>query len=86
MSSSKETGILWETGEAEEHCLKAAKFNWVNQVKDGWDSFMFQQAHNWDDFPLPEEVKKKLSTKAETAGSGRAWVSLDLGNENWDAS
>ena len=52
------------------------------EVTNGWDSFMFQQAHNWDDLPLPEEVKKKLSTKAETAGSGRAWVSLDLGKEN----
>ncbi|CAD6343177.1 unnamed protein product [Miscanthus lutarioriparius] len=51
-------------------------------VKDGWDTFMFKQSHNWDVLSLPEEVKKKLSTKTGTSGSGMAWVSLDLGKEN----
>ena len=84
MPASKEAGILWETGDAESNCLKTAKTNWMNQVKDGWDTFMFKKAHNWDDCPLPEEVKKKLSggAKADTAGSGMTWVSLDLGEES----
>jgi len=52
-------------------------------VKDGWDTFMFKQSHNWDVLSLLEEVKKKkLSTKTGTSGSGMAWVSLDLGKEN----
>ena len=56
----------------------------MNQVKDGWDTFMFKQAHNWGDCPLPEEVKKKLygGAKDGFAGSGMTWVNLDLGEES----
>ena len=32
--ADKETGILWETGEAEKYCFKTSKTNWMNQVKD----------------------------------------------------
>jgi hypothetical protein len=41
--------------------------------------------YNWEDHPLPEEVKKKLSgdTKSEADGGGKSWVSLmSLGDES----
>jgi hypothetical protein len=56
----------------------------MSQVKDGWDVFMFDKAHNWSDRSLPDEVKKLSGdAKVDTAENGMTWVSLlDLGEEN----
>jgi hypothetical protein len=57
----KKKGVLMETAEAEKHCFRADVDYCMNQVKNEKDYFMFKQAFNQQDQPLPEEVTMKLS-------------------------
>ena len=78
VSPGEKTRVLAEIGEAEEHCYKSNKNLWLSKVSDKGDALMFQLAHNWDDQPVPEEVKRKLSesTKANDGKKERSWLKL----------
>jgi hypothetical protein len=78
MSSREKTRVPAEIGEAEDHCHKSNKNLWLNKVRDKGDALMFQQAHNWKDQTVPEEVKRKLSenSKAIDGKKERSWVML----------
>jgi len=50
---------------------------WLSKVRGIGDALMFQLAHNWDDQPVPEEVKRKLSESTKASdGKERAWMKL----------
>ncbi|CAD6333456.1 unnamed protein product [Miscanthus lutarioriparius] len=57
----EETGVLAAAEETERHWYKSDKNMWMSKVRDKWDTLMFQQAHNWENQDLPEEVMMKLS-------------------------
>jgi hypothetical protein len=78
VSSGEKTRVPAEIEEAEDHCYKSNKNLWLNKVSDKGDALMFQLAHNWNDQPVPEEEKRKLSEnpKAIDGKKERSWVML----------
>lgn len=85
-------GVCWEAEKAEILGYKTNKNFWIDQVEDKWEKYMFQQAQNWDDKEIPEEVKEKLSGSPleERVISNRCWFSLlslgESSGENFDST
>jgi hypothetical protein len=64
---------------------KTNKVDWLDQVEDAWDKFLFQEAINWKTKEIPAELKTKFSDKleGEVRPNKKLWFNLMLEMSGW---